>query len=121
MTQDTDFLIYQYPEHIEYLSLKDFNFAALFKDHKTLETLAYSRQALADHLDSIAQRAGSTNLCKFEVGHLPLFASLKGNDVIHYDDLAKFHKELTKSSKYKLSRGEICVANLNAPLPMVPV
>ena len=101
MTQDSDFLIYQYPEHVKYLSVKDFNFEALFRDHKTLETVAYSRQALANHLDSVAQRAGSTDLCKFEVGHLPLFATLKGNDVIHYDDLAKFHRDLAKSGKYK--------------------
>ena len=115
LTKDTDFLIYQYPEHVKYLSIKDFNFAALYRDQKTLETVSYSREALANHLDCVAQRinflmsrfevghlpllaslTGNANplMPRFEVGHLPLLASLTGNDVIFKGDLATFHQSL---------------------------
>ena len=93
LTKDTDFLIYQYPKDVKFLSIKDFNFAALYKDQKTLETVSYSREALAKHLDCVARRSNPL-MPRFEVGHLPLLASLTGNDVIFKGDLLNFHRSL---------------------------
>ena len=56
----------------------------------TLETVSYSREQLASHLDSVA-REKDPNLPRFEIGHLPIFATLKGNDVITIGELVPFH------------------------------
>jgi hypothetical protein len=96
LTQDSDFLIYQYPKHVHYLSVKKFNFTALFKDCQTLETFAYDRSKLAEHLNNAAKRIGGIQEQVFEVGHLPIFATLSGNDLIHYgsEELGEFHAKI---------------------------
>ena len=94
LVQDSDFWIYQYPKHVHLLSAKNFDFTALFKDHKTLTTDCYSRQELADHLDWVAHRLSNPKTRKFEVGHLPLLASFKGNNFIHHEELESFHRKL---------------------------
>ena len=83
LTQDSDFLIYQYPMHVHYLSVKKFNISALFEDHQTLETFAYDRSKLAKHLSNAAKQIGRIKNLDFEVGHLPIFATLSGNDLVH--------------------------------------
>jgi hypothetical protein len=93
LTQDSDFLIYQYPLHVHYLSIKEFNFDALFNDHQTLKTVAYDRSKLAKHLNNAAKQIGGILDKDFEVGHLPIFATLSGNDIVHYrsKELDRFH------------------------------
>jgi hypothetical protein len=94
LTQDSDFLIYQYPEHVKYLSILNFNFSALFEDAKTLKTVCYDRVAFVKHLNSAAARFGGIRNPQFpqlEIGHLPLWATLKGNDLIPCKDLQQFH------------------------------
>ena len=93
LSQDSDFLIYQYPPHVKYLSADKFSFEALFKDKNTLKTKSYSRQELARHLDSEVKKT-KPDPQDFKVGHLPLFASLKGNDVIHSQDLRSIHERI---------------------------
>lgn len=43
MSQDSDFLIYQYPKQVHYLSGKHFDFRSLYSDRKSLRTYEYSR------------------------------------------------------------------------------
>ena len=76
--QDTDYLIYQYPKHVHYLSSQHFNWKAFFHGTKILRTKTYDRNALAKYLG-------------LSIGHLPLLAALKGNDVVSKDSLQRFH------------------------------
>ncbi len=96
LSQDSDFLIYQYPKHVHYLSVKMFDFDALFNDHQTLKTVAYDRSKLAEHLNNAAKQIGRIQGQGFEVCHLPIFATLSGNDIVHYrsEELARFHDRI---------------------------
>ena len=47
LSQDSDFLIYQYPKRVHYLSAKNFDFRSLYSDGKTLQTYEYDRSAKA--------------------------------------------------------------------------
>lgn len=81
LSQDTDFLIYQYPRHVHYFSATHFDFELLFSNGYSLKTFEYSRIGLAEHLG-------------LKVEHLPLLATLKGNDIIDKFELAQFHNKL---------------------------
>ncbi|XP_039432311.1 uncharacterized protein LOC120415013 [Culex pipiens pallens] len=72
ISNDTDFLIYK--GFWQYWSCKDMNF-------ETLTTKAYNRVALIKHLG-------------LGFKHMPLLATLGGNDVIHYDEVKQFHGTL---------------------------
>jgi len=99
LTQDTDFLIYQYPEHVKYLSVKKFDFDKLFDDKQTLVTVCYDRKKLAESLNTVAMNFGRRRFRRrFEVGHLPLFATLKGNDLINFKMLTHFHQRVSGAS-----------------------
>ena len=67
--QDTDYLIYQYPKHIHYLSSQHFNWKACFDGTKILRTKTYDRVALAKYLG-------------LSIGHLPLLAAIKGKTTV---------------------------------------
>jgi hypothetical protein len=45
LSQDSDFLIYQYPKTVHYLSAKNFDYRTLYADGKTLRTYEYDRSA----------------------------------------------------------------------------
>ena len=75
LSQDTDFLIHQYSEKILFFSIKHLNV-------KTLDTIVYDRQKLASHLG-------------LEMHQFPLLATLKGNDIVFFEDLKGFHQRLT--------------------------
>ena len=94
--QDSDFVIYQVPHHVKYLSILHFDFDALMEDHQTLRTSCYDRQALVECLTSAAERFGGKTFGsrRLEVGHLPLVASLRGNDLIESRRLQRFHNRL---------------------------
>lgn len=77
LTQDSDFLIYQYKPDIHLFSIKHLDF-------ETLNTLEYDRFALARHLG-------------LRIDQLPMLATLKGNDHIHFTDMKGFHSRLTGS------------------------
>lgn len=83
--QDTDYLIYQYPRHINYLSCQHFDWKGLFNGSKILKTKTYDRFVLAKFLG-------------LSVGHLPLLAVLKGNDVVTKDTLQRFHSWIKENS-----------------------
>uniref|UniRef100_A0A1Q3FBC9 Putative ppargamma constitutive coactivator 1 n=1 Tax=Culex tarsalis TaxID=7177 RepID=A0A1Q3FBC9_CULTA len=72
ISNDTDFLIYK--GFWQYWSSKEMNF-------ETLTTKAYNRVALIKHLG-------------LGFKHMPLLATLGGNDVIHYDEVKQFHGTL---------------------------
>jgi hypothetical protein len=96
LTEDTDFLIYQYPEHVKYLSVKKFDFDSLFDDKQTLQTICYDRGVLAEYLNAAAVNFGSRKFKRrFDIGHLPLFATLKGNDLVDSQTLTGFHQRLS--------------------------
>jgi hypothetical protein len=100
LAQDTDFLVYQYPDHVHYLSIQKLDFESLFADKTTLKTISYNRFDLVEHLNDAAQKIGYTgNTRPLTVAHLPLLATLKGNCKIYRGDLAAFHnRRLSKSS-----------------------
>jgi hypothetical protein len=100
LAQDTDFLVYQYPDHVHYLSIQKLDFESLFADKTTLKTISYNRFDLVEHLNDAAQKIGYTgNTRLLTVAHLPLLATLKGNCKIYRGDLAPFHnRRLSKSS-----------------------
>ena len=74
LSDNTDFLIHQCSAKIHIFSTRNLNF-------RTLHTVEYLRPVLADKLGIDA---------KF----LPVFATLKGNDVIPAMDLTHFHRGL---------------------------
>jgi hypothetical protein len=51
---------------------------------------------LAKHLNNAAKQIGQIQGQGFEVGHLPIFATLSGNDIVHYrsKELARFHDRI---------------------------
>ena len=74
LTNDTDFLIHQF-------SPEAFVFSIKHLDLETLNTKAYDRQKLANYL-------------KLRITQLPLLATLKGNDIVPFKDLTRFHRSL---------------------------
>jgi hypothetical protein len=80
LSQDTDFLIYQYPKHVHYLSARHMDFVALHENGEALRTFEYDRMGLARWLG-------------LDFGQLPLFATLKGNDLVLPADLADFQNK----------------------------
>ena len=84
--QDTDYLIYQYPTHIHYLSARHFKWKELFEGSRDLQTKTYDRLILSACL--------GLTLMQF-----PLFASLKGNDVVAFKDLQRFHQWLLEQRR----------------------
>ena len=79
MTQDSDFLIYQCPSRVKFISINHLNL-------KTCITKCYDQEKLAEHLG-------------LRVGLLPLLATLKGNEVISGVDLESFHKSVKTNLK----------------------
>ena len=80
LAQDSDYLIYDLPDHVTYLSAKHL-------DLSTFKTQAYDRNSLAHHL----------SLTKDQ---LILLALMKGNDVLSVDLLRPFHNWLIKNLSY---------------------
>ena len=74
LTDDSDFLIHQFSSDVFVFSIKDLNL-------KTLDTKVYDKQKLADYLG-------------LSLTQLPLFSTLKGNDIVSSKDLTKFHQSL---------------------------
>ena len=74
LTNDTDFLIHQFSPEVSVLSIKHLNM-------ETLDTKAYDRQKLVNYLG-------------LSLNHLPLLATLKGNDIICFRKLTQFHRSL---------------------------
>ena len=72
LTQDSDFLIYQCPSEVRFISVKHL-------DLKTFKTKCYDREKLAQHFG-------------LKVDHLPLLAILKGNGVISGMELESYHR-----------------------------
>lgn len=72
LAQDSDFVIFDSAKY--YWSMKNFDF-------KKMTTLNYDRQKLASTL-------GITT------SHLPLLATLLGNDIISFDELRPFHNRI---------------------------
>ena len=93
MVEDADFWIYQYPTHVQCLSAAKLDYTTLFEDGISLKTDCYSRQELADHLDEVAHRDAHPQTQPFQVGHLPMLASLKGNSIIPHRMLFWFHRK----------------------------
>lgn len=82
LSQDSDFVIYDGAEY--YLSMKHL-------DIDTMTTLNYSRRELATKLG-------------LHVNHLPLLASLMGNDIVDFHQLKAFHHKVLRSSWMDFSR-----------------
>ena len=82
LTDDSDFLIHQFSPDVSVFSIKDLNL-------KTLDTKVYDKQKLANYI--------GLNLTQ-----LPLFATLKGNDIVSSIDLTKFHKSLGSKDGFEL-------------------
>ena len=80
LTNDTDFLIHQFSPDVMVFSIDHLNL-------ETLDTKAYDRQKLANHLG-------------LDMAQLPLFATIKGNDFISFKDLTTFHKSLVGNSRF---------------------
>ena len=74
LTNDTDFLIHQFSPDVAIFSIRHL-------DMENLNTKVYDKQKLADFLG-------------LRMNQLPLFATLKGNDLIHFKDLSDFHRSL---------------------------
>ena len=83
LSGDSDFLIFQYSQAITFLTVKDLNL-------DTLDTTALSQNALVEYLDRTSFARDS-----FEKKHLPLFATLMGNDIFCFDMVKHFHQMLT--------------------------
>ena len=77
LSDDSDFLVHQFQPDVTVLSIKHLNL-------ETLDTKAYDRQKLADHLG-------------LEIKDLPLLATLKGNDFMHRMNFTHFHRVLLDS------------------------
>jgi len=77
LSSDTDFLIHQFPPEVKVFSIKHLNV-------ETLDTVAYDRQKLAEHLG-------------LKMEQLPLLATLKGNDFLNFKDLIHFHRNLMQA------------------------
>jgi hypothetical protein len=82
LTDDSDFLIHQFSSDVFVFSIKDLNL-------KTLDTKVYDKQKLANYLG-------------LSLTQLPLFATLKGNDIVSIIDLTKFHKSLGSKDGFEL-------------------
>ena len=76
LSQDSDFLAFQYPLDIKLFSSQHLNV-------KTLDTKFYDREALVNYLG-------------VEIGQMPLLATLKGNDFVAWNSLVQFHRSLIK-------------------------
>jgi hypothetical protein len=86
--QDTDYLIFQYPKNIHYLSSLHFDWNGLFSGSKELKTKTYNRFEVARFLG-------------ISVSHFPLLAVLKGNDLVKTDDLKRFHNWINQNGESK--------------------
>ena len=84
LAQDSDYLLYDLPDSVTYLSLKHFNLS-------TFETKAYCRQALARYL-------------RISKDQLPLLAVMKGNDIISAETLQPFHNRLLDDNPFDRSQ-----------------
>ena len=72
LTQDSDFLIYQCPSKVRFISVKHL-------DLKTFKTKCYDREKLAQHFG-------------LKVNQIPLLAILKGNGLISGMELESYHR-----------------------------
>ena len=84
--QDTDYLIYQYPKHIYYLSSLHFDWKGLFNGSNLLKTKTYDRFGLANALG-------------ISVSQLPLLAVMKGNDLVSTEHLQRFHEWIKENGQ----------------------
>ena len=82
LTDDSDFLIHQFSSDVFVFSIKDLNL-------KTLDTKVYDKQKLANYLG-------------LSLTQLPIFATLKGNDILSSKDLTKFHQSLGSNDGFEL-------------------
>ena len=74
LTQDTDFLIYQISPAINIFWSKYFDWSSLNGE-------IFSRETIARHFG-------------LRMEQMPIFASLKGNDIVTQEDLRPFHLEI---------------------------
>ena len=77
MSDDTDFLFQQYSSKVVIVSGQHLN-------PETLDTEVYVPEALA-------------NCLGLKINRLPVFASLKGNDYVHFKKLNCLHQDLNQS------------------------
>ena len=82
LTEDTDFMALQFSVHTCVFSVKNLNM-------ESLDTVLYDRSKLAANLG-------------LELKQLPVFATLKGNDYISYEELRSFHYRLLGSKSRRM-------------------
>ena len=90
LAQDTDYLIYQYPKYISYLSSSHFSWESIFNGSTILHTKRYDRYGLARDLG-------------LSVGHFPLLAVLKGNDLVRTEKVDRFHMWIVAQSGSRMT------------------
>ena len=81
LSEDTDFMVLQFSVQTCVFSVNNLNM-------ETLDTILYDRSKVAKNLG-------------LELKELPVFATLKGNDYVSYEELRTFHQKIlgTKSRK----------------------
>ena len=88
LSQDSDFLIFQFKREVLYLSMKHFDFDGLFASG-ILRTKVYDQERLRRELGIRKQ-------------DLPILAAMKGNDVVDRKDLVDFQRRVTNRGQHPI-------------------